>query len=274
MKKLLLSLILFSSFFSLALFAQKPVIIVTVEPQKYFLQKIAKDKIIIKTIFKESNFEVKFKQLTLKKLAESDIYMTMGLDIEKQFLDELKNINTKLEIFDMSKDVKKIKSDGKVNPYVWMDPLKIRDISKTIFLKLSQKDPKNRSFYENNYNKFLLELDEIYLKIKKLYSDVNFSMYAFDDHWGYFARRFDFPLYKVESRVLDADEIPRFIKKSQKRNVRAILTDYKTPRNIVKSISTNANARIVKSEIFKYDWMGNLYLFAEEVKKKSISRLK
>ncbi len=274
MKKILLSLLLFSSLFSLALFAKKTTIIVTIEPQKYFLQKIAKDKIIIKTIFKESNFEVKFKQLTLKKLAESDIYMTMGLDVETQFLDALKNINTKLEIFDMSQDVKKIKDNEKVNPYVWMDPLKVRDIAKTIFLKLSQNDPANRRFYENNYNEFLLELDKLYLKIKKLYRNVAFSIYALDDYWDYFARRFDFPLYKVEKRVLDAKELSTFIKKSQKRDVRIILSDYKTTRTVTKSISTNANARVVQSEIFKYDWIGNLYLIAEKIKKKSVSRLK
>lgn len=270
MKKILLILI----FLSLSLFAQKPVVIVTVEPQKYFLEKIAKDKLIIKTIFRASNFEVKFKQLTLKKLASSDIYMTMGLELEKQFLNELKEINTDLEIFDMSQDVKKIKRKGEVNPYIWMDPLKVRDVAKTIFLKLSSMDPNNRTFYEENYQKFLLELDDLYLKIKTLYRDVNFSLYTFDNHWDYFANRFDFPIYKMEKRVLDAEEISKFIRKSKKRNVRVLITDYKIPREIAKSISTNANVRIVKDDIFKADWMGNLYILAESVKKKSLSRLK
>jgi zinc transport system substrate-binding protein len=263
MKKIIILLILLFNF----VFAQRPVVIVTTEPQKAILERIVKGKIKIKTVFKDSDFKVKFKKLTLKRLASADIYMVMGLDIEKQFLKTVKELNPKLEIYNMTQGIKTIKNNGKVNPYLWMDPLKIRAIAEKLFLKFSKIDPANREFYETNYNTLSEELDELYLKIKMFYAYSNFSLYVIDDHWDYFAQRFDFPLYKFENRVLNAEEIPQFIVQSKKRRAKVLIIDPKTSSQVAKSLASNSNVKIIENDVFKYELFGNLFLFADTIDK-------
>lgn len=248
---------------SVYLFAQRPVVIVTTEPQKAILERIVKDKVKIKTLFIDSDFKVKFKKLTLKKMASSDIYMTIGLDIENQFLNKVKELNPNIEIYDMSEGIRKITQKDKTNPYLWMDPLKVRAIAEKLFLKFAKSDPKNREFYEENYNILTEELDELYLKIKMLYAYSNFAIYAFDDNWDYFAARFDFPIYKFDKRVLNADEIPEFIVKSKKRNAKILIIDPKTSSRVSKSLASNSNVKIIENDIFKYELLGNLFLLSE-----------
>lgn len=263
MKKILITLFLLS----FSLYAKNIVIAVTIEPQKFIIEKIAKTKVKIITFYKGSDFNIKFKKLVLNKFAESDIYMIMNLDIETPFLKELKDINKNIEIFDMSKDIKKSKTNGIINSYVWLDPLKTREIAKTVFFKLSDMDPKNRSFYRENYESFALELDELYVKIKQLLSKSSFSVYSFDGYWDYYLSRFDLPMYQVPRRVLSAAEITSFIKVSKKRDAKVLIVDKKIPLKIVRSVASNSTTKIIKSSIFNYTFMGDLLLLSQAISK-------
>lgn len=264
MKKILLILCLLS----LSLFAQKKTISVTIEPQKYIIEKIAKTNFKVRSIFKGSKFQIKFRSLVLNDLLSTDFYMVMGLDMEEQFLSHIKTIESKIEVFDMSKDVKKSVKNGKENPYIWMDPLKVRTIAQTVFLKLSDIDPKNRTFYQKNYENFAQELDDLYVKIKLNFMNSSFSVYTMDDYWEYYLKRFDFPMYKVEKRILEAKEITPFIKESKERNTQVLIVDHATPLKVTKSIATNATASVIYSDIFNYSFVGDLFLLSEKIAKK------
>lgn len=253
---------------SYTLYAQKIVISVSIEPQKFIIEKIAKTKVKVKSIYQGSDFKIKFKKLVLNEVAESTLFMTMDLELEQKILKELKKINTNLEIFDISKDVRKIKTRGVSNPYIWLDPLKTRAMAKTVFFKLSDMDPKNREFYKKNYEVFSQELDDLYIRIKTILSTSSFGVYVFDDFWDYYLNRFDFPFYKIEKRILDADEISSFIKTSKKRDAKILLVDSKTPVKTLRSIANNSSLRIVTSDIYSYAFMGDLIILSQEISKK------
>lgn len=260
MKKIILLLL----FINIALFAQKKVITVTIEPQKFIVEKLVKNSMKVKSIFKGSDFSVRFKKLALKDIAASDVYMTIGLQhIEKPFLEQVKVYNEDLDVFDMSKDIYKMNN----NPYVWMDPLYVRQVAKTLFFKLSDMDPKNRDFYRKNYDKFAKELDDLYVKIKIKFDNTSFGVIVLDDYWDYYLSRFDFRFYKKKKLVLNAGEIPSFIKFSQKRNIDLLLVTPSNSIRVNKSLATNASARVVESNIFNYSFMGDMLVLAEEIRK-------
>lgn len=252
----------------ISLFAQKKVITVTIDPQKFIVEKIVKTNMRVKSIYQGSDFHIRFRKLALKEISYSNLYMTIGLDLEKNILTQLKAYNKNLSTFDMSKDVQKMSMNGKENPYVWTDPLKVRDMAKTVFIKISDIDPKNREFYRKNYENFAQELDDLYLKIKLHFSNSSFGIYSFDDYWDYYLTRFDFRYYKVNKEVLSADAISSFIRKSKERKVEVLLVDEMTPLRIAKSIASNATSRIVTSDIFKYSFMGDLFILSQNITKK------
>ena len=264
MKKIFLILI----FVNLSLWAQKKVITVTIEPQKYIVDKIVKNHMKVRSIYKGSDFNIQFKKLALKEISFSDLYMIIGLEeLEKSLLKEVKLYNSDIEVFDMSKNIVKKKFFNQLNPYIWMDPLNVRKIAKNVFFKVSEMDPKNRSFYRENFDAFAKELDNIYVKVKLHFSRTLFSVYRFDGFWDYYLSRFHFRFYAVKQGVLHASEIPTFIKQSSQRQAEVLIVDPHTPLGISQSIASNASARIVQSDIYEYGFVGEMLLLAKKLTK-------
>lgn len=111
-----MSKILHKSIFLLAIglvcgFA-KPLVSVSIPPQKYFVEKIAASTLDINVIIPastdEHNFD--FKPTTMKKLEKSDIYFTIGLEFERVFADKFQSNFANLQVIDTGKDLRNLKT--------------------------------------------------------------------------------------------------------------------------------------------------------------------
>lgn len=109
-----MSKILHKSIFLLAIglvcgFA-KPLVSVSVPPQKYFVEKITANTLDINVIIPagvdEHNFD--FKPATMKKLEKSDIYFTIGLEFERVFADKFQSNFANLQVIDTGKDLRNL----------------------------------------------------------------------------------------------------------------------------------------------------------------------
>lgn len=109
-----MSKILHKSIFLLAIglvcgFA-KPLVSVSIPPQKYFVEKIAANTLDINVIIPagtdEHNFD--FKPATMKKLEKSDIYFTIGLEFERIFADKFQSNFANLQVIDTGKDLRNL----------------------------------------------------------------------------------------------------------------------------------------------------------------------
>lgn len=111
-----MSKILHKSIFLLAIglvcgFA-KPLVSVSIPPQKYFVEKIAASTLDINVIIPagtdEHNFD--FKPATMKKLEKSDIYFTIGLEFERVFADKFQSNFANLQVIDTGKGLRNLKT--------------------------------------------------------------------------------------------------------------------------------------------------------------------
>lgn len=105
MKKYIVVFLMFGSF----LYAQKSVT-VSIVPQKYFVQKIAKDKIDVNVMvrpgFSPATYEPKTSQM--KELANSEIYFSIGVPFENSWLERFENSNKNMLIVDTSNGINKL----------------------------------------------------------------------------------------------------------------------------------------------------------------------
>ena len=109
-----MSKILHKSIFLLAIglvcgFA-KPLVSVSVLPQKHFVEKIAANTLDINVIIPagvdEHNFD--FKPATMQRLEKSDIYFTIGLEFERVFADKFQSNFANLQVIDTGKDLRNL----------------------------------------------------------------------------------------------------------------------------------------------------------------------
>ncbi len=103
---------LFLLFISLTFSFAKPLVSVSIPPQKYFVEKIAANTLDINVIIPagtdEHNFD--FKPATMKKLEKSDIYFTIGLEFERVFADKFQSNFANLQVIDTGKDLRNLKT--------------------------------------------------------------------------------------------------------------------------------------------------------------------
>jgi len=250
-----MSKIIFLLFFPLFLFSK--VQILTYFPlETHIVKKIAQKEAVSREI--TNRYLAEFRKIPfseISRLSNSKIYFHFGLDVEKQYENILKEKNPNLIIVDMSKDVDKINN----NLYIWMDPFSMRIVAKNIYEAFIEIDKDNKDFYKENYEKFLDEIDDTFLKIKQKMagSDVT-TIYSFDDYWDYFSNRFRVNIIKKEKKYLNITDVSTTLEFTQNKNIKKLLFYRGMDYNIALSLSNNLNVKIIEDDIFADKWQFNL----------------
>lgn len=244
-------------------------ITVTLPVQKKFIEKIAKDDFYIHIV---ENSHIKFNKLDddfLEKLAFSDVYFTFGLKEEKEYIDIFKSKNANIKIIDLTSNIKKDFVQGELNPYIWMDPLKVREISANILDEVIKLKSYRKTFFTENYEVFLNEIDEIFLYLKaRLDKSDSYNIFVYEPYWHYFAKIFRLNLYYKENRYTVIEEVSSIIKLARKNDIRKLLIKKGTSYEQARSLISHVNASIIEHDIKEYDWRLNLYFLAKEITKK------
>jgi len=168
---------------------QKCKIVATTTLWAELVKQIAGDKAEVQAIA-SPKFNVHFyppKPSDVRKVAQSDLYVSTGLDLEA-WSDPLLEAAGKPQLFrggprfvDLSAGIKLLeaptqlsRAEGDIhvfgNPHYAMNPENAKIMAKTILTKLIEIDPENREYYETNTQSFLTKLDEKIREWKKLCS--------------------------------------------------------------------------------------------------------
>lgn len=247
--------ILFLLLFPLFLFSKYQV--VTYFPlESNIVKKIALNEIKIREI--TNRFVPVYRELPyseVSRLSNARFYFHFGLDVEKVYGKVLKERNPELIEIDLSEGIEKIPN----NPYFWTDPFIVRNIAKTIYETLVKYDKYEAEYYKNNYEKFLEEIDETFLKVKrKLVSSDVYAIYVFDDYWEYFANRFRIKTFKRPKNHINITDIEKLVEFKDKENITKILFFDEKDHNVVLSLANNLNIKAVEDNIFNDNWQINL----------------
>ena len=160
-------IILLTLLFPMTIFADTAIKVhVSILPQKYFVEKIGRDKVKVDVLVKPGKSPATYapSPSQIRKLDLADIYFKIGVPFENGILNKIRSMN-KTKIIDTNKDVvlRDITKHGHIeksdhnshtagkDPHTWMNPLIVKRQSRTIFQTLSKFDPGSREYYKNNY---------------------------------------------------------------------------------------------------------------------------
>ena len=162
-------------------------IIVSVVPEKIFVDKIGGDKVHTSVMVEAGSsphtYEPKPSQM--KEITEANLYLSIGVEFESVWLEKFKNQNKNLVVFDISKDINKSvmeahhheeekhshKEHDEVeskDPHIWVDPINVKQIAQNICNALCIADKNNSAYYQKNLTAYLKELDVLDHEIKEI----------------------------------------------------------------------------------------------------------
>lgn len=200
-------------------------VIASFYPLYEFTKKIGGEKIELNPAMpfgtEPHNWEPTPQDISKLNNADIIIYNSKGFD---SWLNQFKQS----KLIDISAELELIKSNGSredfdkadnsnliYDPHIWLDPILVKNISKTISNNLIESDPYNANYYRQNTDSFIKELNLLDQQIRKSLINCELKDFiSFHEAFHYFANRYGLTQHSVyESLSPEGEILPQQITK-------------------------------------------------------------
>jgi zinc transport system substrate-binding protein len=138
---------------------------------------------------------------------QEQFHNSLLLDISKGL--QLIKIGDKQESKNLGQDEKGHEErESTYDPHIWLDPILVKNISKTISNTLIEFDPNNIHYYKQNTENFIQKLDNLDSLIKKSLANCELKDFiSFHQAFNYFANRYGLTQHTVHESLSPEGEI-------------------------------------------------------------------
>jgi zinc transport system substrate-binding protein len=259
---------------------------VSIDAMKEFVQAVGKDKVEISTIISTGanthDFEPKAQDIL--KISNSDIFVYNGLGMETWAEKAISAANNpSLIVVDSSKDAEIIErketgesndhkheedyshSHGNYDPHLWLSLKGAQSQVKNIKDALIQANPSNKDYYEENYNKFIYQLEKLYneynIKFQSLEKNTLVSGHA---AFAYLCRDFNLEQNSIRDVFAEgepsAKQLAELVEYCRDNNVKTIFSEDMVSPEVSETLANEVGAKVEIIYTIEYPQGGMTYL--------------
>lgn len=269
------------------LLVAKPVVGVSILPEKYFVERIAGKSVDVIVMVGEGynpvTYEPKPKQLT--RLTEAEVFFLVGVPFEKKWIRVFKSQNPNMMLVSLADQVKlrqfsEVTVPGhshgshshgdQLDPHFWLNPMLVKIVAKTILETLVELVPGEKNQYQQNYDVFIKDLDDLDQYIRKQMAAVRHKDFAvFHPSWGYFADEYGLKqiAIQVQNRQSGARTLHSIITEIKEHKIKTIFVQKQFSDTDAAMIARETGAKLVPINPLAENYINNLQqvsmLFAE-----------
>ena len=254
---------------------EKPVITVTLEPQRYFTEAIAGDKFTVVSMVPKGSSPETYDPVPqqLVSLGDSKAYFRIGyIGFEQAWMDRLMNNAPHIQVFDTSKGIDLILNnddhghghnshDGHIHavePHVWNSTGNALIIAGNTYKALSQLDKANEPYYRNRYDSLCQRIQHTDSLIRRQLStpEAAKAFMIYHPALSYFAR--DYGLHQISIEEGGKEPSPAHLKDlidvCQAENVGVIFVQPEFDKRNAETIAQQTGTKVVPINPLSYDW--------------------
>lgn len=261
----------------------KPVLVVSIQPQRYFLEKIVGDRYDVLCLLAQGSnpeaYEPSFSHLI--NLERSKAYFCMGnIGFELAILNRVKNNNPDLHIINTSEGIELLRgtheghascAEGhshEVDPHVWTSVVNAQIIVQNMYKAMIELDPYNKKYYTKNYNALLSELYDLEQSLIEILSSSKGQAFAvWHPSLSYFAR--DYGLVQIamesEGKEIPASVLKEKIDKAREHNVKVLFAQKEFDNRQVQTVNEQLGVKKVEINPMSYEWAEEMKLIANAI---------
>lgn len=188
-------------------------------PMYDFAQKVGGDKVEVKDMVPAGTEPHDWEPAAtdIRNLEDADVFVYNGADLEHWAEDVLATLeNQDLIVTEASDGVELLDGEGDhahgdngKDPHVWLDPLRAKQEMENIRDAFCQADPKNRDYYEANYEKYAGEFDELDQEFKEGLADAKSrDIIVAHEAFGYLCNAYNLKQLAIEGLTPDSEPDP------------------------------------------------------------------
>lgn len=262
----------------------KPSVIVSILPQKYFIERIADTLLRVEVMVPPGSSPETYEPTPLQLMAfsKAKIYFSLGLlDFEKTTLKNITEQNPNVKAIDHSASLNLIEGEHNhlhnghahnqgYDPHVWTSPLEVQAMVNGIVIALSNEFPDHAETFKSNGNLFIRDIELLDTHIKKAFAESEGArFFIFHPALTYFAR--DYGLVQVsfeeEGKSPSAKHLKNVMKQANAEGMRTIFIQKEFDINIAKTAAADIEGEVVVINPLEADWLSNMYSITDLIKK-------
>jgi zinc transport system substrate-binding protein len=270
------------------LWAADPIpVFVSIAPQQYIVQQIGAERVAVQVLVPPGadahTYEPKPGQMAA--LAKSRLYFSIGISFEKVWLPRIAAASPGMKIVAGDQGIEKLPmahrgyddapghhpghDDETLDPHIWLSPPLIRTMAATIRDTLAEVEPAHAARFEQNYQRFARQLDDLDRQIRALLTDKQGTRFiAFHPSWGYFAHTYglvQIPI-EVEGKEPKPAQMRHLIQEALEMKITVIFTQPQFSTRSAQVIADAIGGRVIMADDLAADLPDNLLRQAQAFK--------
>lgn len=260
-------------------------VMVSVAPQKYFVEKLAgplaQVSVMVTPGADAHSFEPKPSQMA--QAGSAKIYFAQGVEFEQVWLGKMTASNPGLRVVDVNAGIALLPLSGhdghghakgrhagkETDPHTWTSPRLAAVQAAAMAEALIAADPANENTYRANLEAFRGELTQLDAEIRQALEGVrvNAAFIVFHPGWAYFAKEYklvEMPI-EVGGKEPGPRQLKRIIEKAVAGKVKAIFVQPQFSRVSAQTVADAAGAQLVEADDLAPDWAQNLKRVAQSL---------
>ena len=252
---------------------------VTISPYKYFVDQIAKGKVNVNVMVSNGNNPETYEPYAqqMMELSKSALYLKVGsIGFEQTWMKKLQDNAPEMKVIDTSVGIKPAKTPGgNIDPHVWMSCSNARIIASNILKALCQLEPKNKAFFEKNYQSLLSIIDKRDSTIKESFKkdpDLVRKFVIYHPILTYFARDYQLEQLAIEEegREPSASQLKSLIEKARKEKIKFCLIQAEFANRNTTTFINESHTKPMNINPLQGDWNWAMQEAAAAVQGKKI----
>ena len=258
---------------------EKPAVTVTISPYKYFVDQIAKGKVNVNVMVSNGNNPETYEPYAqqMMELSKSALYLKVGsIGFEQTWMKKLQDNAPEMKVIDTSVGIKPAKTPGgNIDPHVWMSCNNARIIASNILKALCELEPKNKAFFEKNYQSLLSIIDKRDSTIKESFKkapDLVRKFVIYHPILTYFARDYQLEQLAIEEegREPSASQLKGLIQRARKENIKFCLIQAEFANRNTTTFINESHTKPMNINPLQGDWNWAMQEAAAAVQGKEI----
>lgn len=224
----------------------------SISPIKEFTELIGGDKIEVTSLVPDNAepHDIDLKPRDFEKLTKSKLFIYNGLGME-DWLEEVKEqiSEDKIKYVDTSENGNAIETDGKIDPHQWLSLKEAINQCNNIKIALSEVDPNNKDYYEENYEKVKSHFEELYNEyLPKFQSLEHKNFVTSHEAFGYLCRDFGLKQQALNDLFgegeLTAKKIEDLVKYCDDNGVNTIFSEEEDSQKEAQTLANEINGEV------------------------------
>lgn len=258
---------------------EKPAVTVTISPYKYFVDQIAKGKVDVNVMVSNGNNPETYEPYAqqMMELSKSALYLKVGsIGFEQTWMKKLQDNAPDMKVIDTSVGIKPAKTPGgNIDPHVWMSCSNARIIASNILKVLCELEPKNKAFFEKNYQSLLSIIDKRDSTIKESFKkdpDLVRKFVIYHPILTYFARDYQLEQLAIEEegREPSAAQLKSLIERARKEKIKFCLIQAEFANRNTTTFINESHTKAMNINPLQGDWNRSMQEAAAAVQGKKI----